>query len=96
MSQLVEALSSNLEWLREHTRLLLRATEWETGGKAESRLLSGSDIVAAKAWAAQRPKDAPEPTALHVEFIRASEEAQDARLAVQRRQLEESASEGIA
>ena len=28
------------------------------------RLLSGSDIGAAKAWVARRPKDAPEPTAL--------------------------------
>lgn len=88
-SELVKALSTDLDWLREHTRLLLRATEWETGGKAESRLLSGSDIVAAKAWAARRPKDAPEPTALHLDFIRASEQAEDARLLTQRRQLEE-------
>jgi hypothetical protein len=92
MSQLAAALNTDLEWLREHTRLLLRATEWETGGKAENRLLSGSDIVAAKAWAARRPKDAqghaPEPTALHLAFIRASEEAEDARLSAQRAQLE--------
>jgi hypothetical protein len=59
--------------LREHTRLLLRATEWETGGRAENRLLSGSDITAAKAWSARRPKGAPELTALHLDFIKASE-----------------------
>jgi hypothetical protein len=88
-ARLVEALRSDLDWLREHTRLLLRATEWDAGGKAESRLLSGSDIVAAKAWAARRPKDAPEPTALHLAFIRASEEVEDARLSAQRRHLEE-------
>jgi len=88
-ARLVEALRSDLDWLREHTRLLLRATEWDTGGKSESRLLSGSDIVAAKAWAAQRPKGAPEPTALHLAFIRASEEVEDARLSAQRKQLEE-------
>jgi len=88
-ARLVEALRSDLDWLREHTRLLLRATEWDTGGKAESRLLSGSDIVAAKAWAARRPKGAPEPTALHLAFIRASEEVEDARLSAQRKQLED-------
>jgi hypothetical protein len=88
-AQLVEALTTDLEWLRENTRLLLRATEWESGGRPHGRLLSGGDIVAAKAWAAQRPTDAPEPTALHVEFIRASENAEDARLSAQRKQLEE-------
>src|SRR5262249_44123991 len=51
LSQLAAALNNDLEWLREHTRLLLRATEWENGGKVENRLLSGSDIIAAKAWA---------------------------------------------
>ena len=59
------------------------------GGRAGSRLLSGGDIVAAKAWAARRPTGAPEPTASHLEFIRASEEAEDARLMAQRKQLEE-------
>jgi hypothetical protein len=88
-AELVKALSTDLDWLREHTRLFLRATEWESGGKAESRLLSGSDIVAAKTWAARQPKGAPEPTALHLDFIRASEQAEDARLLAQRRQLEE-------
>jgi TIR domain len=88
-AKLAEALRNDLAWLREHTRLYLRAGEWEAGGKPESRLLSGSDIAAAKAWAAQRPKGAPEPTALHLAFIRASEEIEDARLVAQRRQLEE-------
>src|SRR5262245_14044984 len=88
-ARLAEALRTDLDWLREHTRLLLRATEWESGGKAESRLLSGSDIVAAKAWAARRPKGAPDPTALHLVFIRASEEVEDARISAQRKQLEE-------
>jgi hypothetical protein len=88
-AQLVEALTTDLEWLRENTRLLLRATEWQSGGRPDGRLLSGGDIVAAKAWAARRPVGAVEPTAMHFEFIRASENAEDARLSAQRRQLEE-------
>src|SRR4029453_5977086 len=40
-------------------------------------------------WAARRPKDAPEPIALHLAYIRASEEVEDARICAQRRQLEE-------
>jgi hypothetical protein len=71
--ELVAVLKTDLEWLREHTRLLQRATEWDTASRPANRLLSGSDIDGAKAWIARRPKDAPAPTALHLDFIKASE-----------------------
>jgi hypothetical protein len=83
--QLVAALNTDFEWLREHTRLLQRATEWEVGGRPPNRLLSGSDIAAAKAWVARRPKDAPEPTDLHLAFLRASEDEEAARANAERR-----------
>jgi hypothetical protein len=70
---LVAALNTDLDWLREHTRYLRRASEWDEGGRPPNRLLSGADIALAKAWAASRPRAAPEPTALHLDFIRASE-----------------------
>ena len=71
--RLTAALNTDLDWLREHTRYLQRASEWDAGGRAANRLLSGSDIATAKAWAACRPKDAPEPTPLQLDFIKASE-----------------------
>jgi hypothetical protein len=80
LAKLVEALNTDFEWLREHTRYLQRATEWDRGGRQANRLLSGNDILDAKAWAARRPKSAPEPTTLHLEFIRASEKEAAARL----------------
>jgi TPR repeat protein len=64
------------------------ATEWDRGGRPANRLLSGDDIAKAKAWAARRPKNAPAPTALHLDFIRASEEEAEARSNAQRKQLE--------
>jgi TPR repeat protein len=85
---LVAALNTDLDWLREHTRYLQRATEWDRGGRPANRLLSGDDIAEAKAWVARRPKGAPEPTTLHLDFIRASEEEATARLSEQRKQLE--------
>jgi TPR repeat protein len=85
---LVEALNTDFDWLREHTRYLQRATEWDSRGRPPNRLLSGDDIAEAKAWVARRPKNAPEPTALHLDFIRASEEEAEARLSAQRKQLE--------
>lgn len=77
---LVTALNTDLDWLREHTRLLQRATEWEVAGRATNRLLSGEDVAAAKAWAAQSPKGAPKPTELHLAFLRASEDGEGRRL----------------
>jgi TIR domain len=88
LASLITALNTDFDWLREHTRYLQRAKEWDEGGRPANRLLSGGDIAEAKAWAARRPKSAPKPTALHLEFIRASEEEADARLSEQRKQLE--------
>ena len=88
-ARLVAALNTDLDWLREHTRLLQRASEWQAGGRPSNRLLSGGDVAAAKAWAARRPKGALEPTALHLDFIGASEDFEGARLSEERRRLEE-------
>jgi len=85
---LIAALNTDFDWLREHTRYLQRATEWDSRGRPANRLLSGDDIAEAKAWATRRPKNAPEPTALHLDFIRASEEEAEARSSEQRKQLE--------
>jgi len=89
--ELVAALEIDLDWLREHTRLLQRASEWDAKARDESRLLFGDSVAEAKAWVARRPKKTPEPTALHYEFIRASEEAEVRRQSEERRQLEEMA-----
>jgi hypothetical protein len=88
LARLVHALNTDLDWLREHTRLAQRAAYWEAGRRPANRLLSGRDIADAKAWVARRPKDAPEPTSLHLDFIRASEDEEAARADAQRRQLE--------
>jgi hypothetical protein len=88
LAKLVTALNTDFDWLREHTRYLQRAIEWDAGGRPANRLLYGNDIQAAKAWAAGRPKSAPEPTTLQLDFIRASEEEAEARLSEQRKQLD--------
>lgn len=91
LERLVAALNTDLDWLREHTRYLQRATEWDAGGRPENRLLSGADIATAKAWVARRPKDAPEPTALQLDFIRASENWETQQQSEERKRLEEMA-----
>ena len=79
MSRLRSALNTDLTWVREHTRLLSRSSEWEAAGRVGNRMLSGTDIAAAKRWLAHRPKGAPAPTELHRDYIAASEQAETAR-----------------
>jgi hypothetical protein len=40
--ELAGALKIDVAWLREHTRYLQRALEWDAGGRQKNRLLSGS------------------------------------------------------
>lgn len=87
LARLITALNSDLDWLREHTRLLQLAAEWH-GKRHEEHLLRGHLIVDAQQWMLSRPKSAPEVTPLHVEFIRASEEAQALRDSEASQQLE--------
>src|SRR5262245_29093340 len=89
MVRLVEALNTDLDWLREHTRLLARAMEWDTGGRPTNRLLSGKDISDAKNWIARRPRNAPEPTTLHLDFVKVSESWDVEQQGERQRQLEE-------
>jgi TIR domain len=89
--ELTAALNTDIEWHREHTRILLRAMEWDEGGRQSARLLSGTDIQRAKEWAGKRPRTAPEPTDLQLAFIAAGEEEAVARSNVERLRLAEMA-----
>lgn len=89
MRGLVRALTTDLEWVKEHTRFLTRSMEWDAAQRPESRLLLGDDVSAAKAWINARPKDAPAITPLQSDFLRASEEAELQRQSVEQRRLEE-------
>ena len=88
LSRLRSALTLDLDWVREHTRLLLRATEWDAAGRVENRMLSGSDIVAAKKWLEGHPGGAPEPTELQRDYIAACERAESLRLSHERKRAE--------
>jgi hypothetical protein len=79
MEKLIAALNMDFDWLAEHTHYGGRAREWDQSGRPANLLLSGNDILEAKTWAARRPKNAPEPTTLHLDFIRASEEEAEVR-----------------
>lgn len=67
------ALDTDPEWAAQHTRLLVRASEWEQGGRDPSFALRGQDLARGEEWLtrADERKD-PQPTRLQTEFIFAS------------------------
>jgi WD40 repeat protein len=89
--RLIEALSVDIEWLREHTRLEELAARWDAGGRIGDQLLRGSELAAYKAWRDRRPANAPELTALQRAFLGASEEEEANRAGAERKRLDEMA-----
>lgn len=77
VDDLVGALDTDLDWINEHTRLLVRAREWEREQRERSYLLRGKDLRDAEQWLlASAQNKERQPTALQSAFIGASAQAQ--------------------
>ncbi|MEP6989035.1 MAG: WD40 repeat domain-containing protein, partial [Chloroflexota bacterium] len=74
-ASLINALDTDLSNARAHTRLLVRAKEWEAGNHDPSLLLQGDDLRKAETWLAQAVAKKPAPTPLHAQYIAASRQA---------------------
>jgi formylglycine-generating enzyme required for sulfatase activity len=85
---LATALRTDIDWVREHTRLGEAALRWDQRGRPEALLPRGEELAAAKAWLSSHPKYAPEPTVLHHEFIKAAQAAQSAHTSAERQRLD--------
>ena len=76
LERLVNALDTDLDGARAHTRWLVKALEWDSEGRDKSFLLRGSELKSAEGWLAANPEDAdPAPTAVQREYLLASREA---------------------
>src|SRR5438067_2792676 len=76
---LLEALDTDLDWKKAHTRLLVRAKEWERKGHSQSLLLRGDDLHDAEQWQAQAGTKEPRPTPVQSQYILASRQAETHR-----------------
>jgi len=79
IEQLLESMAADPEWIEQHTRLLVRARDWEQRGRPRSLLLRGDDLSDAERWLATATGREPEPTPLHAEFIVLSRRAATSR-----------------
>ena len=72
LDRLVSAIDTDLDAVRAHTRLQVRAGEWDRQGRDRAYLLSGSDLRAAETWFAAQTGRRPEPTPEHGAYLAAS------------------------
>jgi len=88
LKQLTTALRTDIDWIREHTRIAELAARWRERTGDESLLMRGGELAAANTWLAGWKPGAPEATANQREFINASEAAEQVRTSEQRQQLD--------
>lgn len=76
---LVESVETDLDHNRTHTRLLVRAKEWDDSIRNKAYLLRDQDLHQAEGWLTQGLSKNPTPTNLHAEYIASSRQAQSSR-----------------
>ena len=74
LAALVTALDTDLVWARAHTRLLIRAVDWEERGDS-SLLLRGKDLAEAERVLDENAGKEPRPTELQQRYLHASRSA---------------------
>jgi tetratricopeptide (TPR) repeat protein len=70
--RLVEALQTDIDWVRQHTEFGEAARRWALAGRPSGLLLRSLVLEEAERWIASRPRGAPEPTAETQAFVAAS------------------------
>jgi len=70
--KLIEAISTDLDWVQQHTDLLQRATQWKQKNKSNGYLLQGSSLEEAERWMADSTQDEKRAvTPLQAEYLQA-------------------------
>ncbi|WP_204151648.1 TIR domain-containing protein [Leptolyngbya sp. CCY15150] len=78
LTELLRILDTDTEHLRAHTRLLLRAIEWDEKGRKESLLLRDDELTNAEQWLSQCDGKNPQPTELQQAYVVNSRSVEDA------------------
>jgi WD40 repeat protein len=76
---LTQAIDTDYDYLREHTRLLTRARDWLNNDRNISFLISGAELDAAENWLAHTAQHTPPAATIHSEFILQSRRVQTRR-----------------
>lgn len=71
--KLIESFNSEPEYLRRHTRLLVRAREWQVNERHVGYLLKGEELREFQDWLAEGIVQNPKPTERQYDYILASQ-----------------------
>lgn len=70
VQSVIEAVETDFDYLHGHTRLLVRALEWDRKKRDSSFVLHGSDLLDAEQWLIKASANRkPRPTQLQTEYI---------------------------
>ena len=72
---LLRALDTDVRFVKQHTRLQVKALEWSERKRDRSLLLRGAELTSAEQWLAAAPGKDPAPTALHQQYLLACRRA---------------------
>lgn len=87
LQQLITVLQTDITWLRQHTRLLQRASDWVSSGRKSIHLLAGDDIHDAIGWMQRGEQNQRSVHLLQVEYVNASQTFADALADEERKRL---------
>jgi WD40 repeat protein len=73
---LVAALDTDLDHVKRHTRLLVRAIEWEQNNRNPDLLIRGSELEYTIQWLTQSSAKEPRPTELQLNYVNESRKAE--------------------
>lgn len=71
--KLISSFSTDPDYLRQHTRLLVRAKEWQTSQRQTSYLLKGAELRECQEWLAKSQTLEPRATELQYDYILTSQ-----------------------
>ncbi len=84
IKRLVDALNTDIDWVRQQSRLLDRTRDWEASGRSTAHLLRGEAFGDAKIW---RDKPIPAHVSLSANVLEYLEASEESELEHQRQQV---------
>ncbi len=79
LTELLETIDRDPAYVKTHTRLLVRAIEWDANERNNSFLLRGDDLDEAEAWLLAAFAKDPSPTSLQTHYIDTSRQRERQR-----------------
>ena len=75
LEKLLAALDTDLDHVKAHTQLQVKAREWESKNESRSLLLRGAELKESEAFLVRAQAKDPRPTAMQARFLQASRAA---------------------